>query len=84
MDTLPESGSSLPAAEAMGISVDVSNQTTEAMRQQIHTQRRRRAADAKHRSKRKKLLRKVLIFAGEAVFLLLLIYTWYKVANAIQ
>jgi hypothetical protein len=56
----------------------------EVIRQQIHRQRRRRSRSARERSKRNKRMRFILIMAGQAFFLLLLIYVWFKVSSAVQ
>jgi predicted ABC-class ATPase len=55
--------------------------TEEVMRQQIHRHRRRRSRSARERSKRKKRMRLILIVAGQALFILLLVYAWFEVSS---
>lgn len=54
------------------------------IRQQIRRQRRRHMRSARQRSKHHKRMRLALIVMGQAIFLLLLIYVWFKVSSAVQ
>jgi hypothetical protein len=78
-----ESETNLPAESSIREG-NPSQSAEEVIRQQIHRQRRRRSRTARERSKHKKRMRLILIVAGQALFILILVYVWFKVSSAVQ
>lgn len=80
----PESEASLSNTE-VSVHDNPSSQVSEdVIREQIRRQRRRRIRSARQRSKHKKQIRIFMILIAQAIFLLLLIYVWFKVSTAVQ